>query len=190
MDAMAEPAGLPTRQSPFVETLMRFAPAAAVLSLAFAITASAGLGAPREAAPRAAALIAEGEAALNAGNAQGAVDAFEAALVVDPGYTPTLLHLAKAARANSLQGKAIRYYREALTRDPGNLAAMAGEGEALAEKGALAKAKERLAAVEKACGKAACAAAQSLTAAIARGPIQRVQTAEAVVPEAKGAQAN
>ena len=132
----------------------------------------------------------EGQAALRAGDAQGAVDAFEAALALDPGHTPTLLRLAEAARASELQGKAIHYYREALAREPNNLEALAGEGAALAEKGALAKARERLASVQKACGKTSCAPAQALSAAIAKGPLTRVQTAEAVVPEAKVPQVN
>lgn len=169
---------------------MRYAPAAAALSLVLAVTASVGFAGPRNPAPRAAALIAEGDAALRSGDAQGAVDAFEAALAVDPGYTPTLLRLAEAARANDLQGKAIRYYREALDREPKNVDALAGEGAALAEKGALAKAREKLALVEKVCGKNACAPAQALSAAIARGPVVRIQTAEAVVPNAKSATAN
>lgn len=169
---------------------MRYAPAAAALSLALALSASIGLAGPRNPAPRAATLIAEGDAALRSGDAQGAVDAFEAALAVDPGYTPTLLRLAEVARANDLQGKAIRYYREALDREPKNVDALAGEGAALAEKGALAKAREKLAQVEKVCGKQACAPAQALSAAIARGPVVRIQTAEAVVPTAQPAQAN
>lgn len=169
---------------------MRYAPAAAALSLALALSASVGFAGPRAPAPRAAMLIADGDAALRAGDSQGAVDAFEAALTVDPGYTPTLLRLAEAARANDLQGKAIRYYRKALEREPKNLEAIAGEGVALAEKGALAKAREKLALVEKACGKDACAPAQALSAAIARGPVVRIQTAEAVVPNAQPAAAN
>lgn len=173
-----------------LETLMRFAPAAAALSLALALTASVGFAGSREPAPRAATLIAQGEAALKAGNAQGAVDAFEAALTVDPGYTPTLLHLAEAARASGMQGKAIRYYREAREREPKNLDALAGEGAALAEKGALAKAREKLAEVQKACRKEPCAPAQSLSAAIARGPAQRVQTAEVTLPESAQPRAN
>lgn len=169
---------------------MRYAPAAAALSLALALSASVGWAGPREPAPRAALLIADGDAALRAGDPQAAVDAFEAALAVDPAHTPTLLRLAAAARANDLQGKAIRYYREALAREPKNVDALAGEGAALAEKGALAKARERLAQVEKACGKDACAPALTLSAAIARGPVVRIQTAEAVVPNAPTPQSN
>ena len=141
---------------------MRFAPAAAALSLALVMTASASLGADREPAPRAAMLIAEGRAALEAGDTQVAIDSFEAALTVDPAYTPIFLELARAARSDDLQGKAIRYYREALVRDPGNLAAISGEGAALVEKGAVAKARLNLAKLESLCGEACCRAALDL----------------------------
>lgn len=168
---------------------MRFAPAAAALSLALAITSSVSWAGQREPAPRAAVLIAEGQAALKQGDTQGAIDAYEAALALDPGYTPIFLRLAEAARAERLQGKAIRYYREALVRDPRNLAAIAGEGEALVEKGAVEKAKGNLAKLESLCG-SSCAETQALSARIAAGPPPRVQTAEAVLPDAATPQQN
>ena len=159
---------------------MRFAPAAAALSLVFAMSASVGWSAQRDPAPRAAMLIAEGQAALDRGEVQQAIDSFEAALTVDPGYTPLYLRLAEAARADQLQGKAIRYYREVLARDPRNYAAISGEGEALMEKGALEKARANLARLESACGKT-CPETQQLAAALAIGPKQAVQTAEATI---------
>lgn len=168
---------------------MRFAPPAAALSLVLAVTASAGWADTREPSPRAAVLIAQGEAALEAGNTQAANDAFEAALVADPGYTPLFLHLAETARRDEMQGKAIRYYREALDRDPGNLAAIAGEGEALAEKGAVEKARQTLAKVTSLCGEA-CPESRELAAAIAAGPRVPVQTASIVLPEEQPAQSN
>ena len=130
---------------------MRFASAAAVLSLSLAVTASISHADDRP-DPRAMALIAEGQAALSAGETQAAIDAYEAALAVDPGYTRIFLELAEVARSEGLQGKAIRYYREALVRDPGNLAAISGEGEALFEKGAVEKARGNLAKLESMCG--------------------------------------
>ena len=44
----------------------------------------------------------------------------EAALAVDPGYTPILVELARAAQADDLPGKALGYYREAQARNPRN----------------------------------------------------------------------
>ena len=157
---------------------MRFAPAAAALSLAFAVTASVSVGQSPEPNPRAAVLIAQGKASLDLGDIQGAIDSYEAALTIDPGYTPIFLHLAEAARANNLQGKAIRYYREALARDPDNLAAIAGEGAAMAEKGALEKARLNLAKVQSLCGET-CPETRELASAIAAGPRTPVMTAEA-----------
>jgi len=168
---------------------MRFAPAAAALSLALAMTASVGWSQQRDPAPRAGSLIAEGQAALKSGDTQGAIDAYEAALAIDPGYTPIFIHLAEAARADELQGKAIRYYREAIEREPRNLAAIAGEGEALAEKGALEKARLSLAKVKSLCGES-CPETRKLAAAIAAGPHKAVKTAEANVPETKSPQSN
>lgn len=162
---------------------MRFAPAAAALSLCLAMSASvlnAGAGTVPD--PRAAALIAQGQAALNAGETQEAVDAFEAALAVDPGYTPIFIDLAEAARQAGLQGKAIRYYREALERDPGNFAAISGEGAALVEKGALEKAKRNLAKLQSLCGEN-CPETVALQSSIARGVPARL----AVETKADGA---
>ena len=105
---------------------------------------------------------------------------FEAALAVDPGYTPILVRLGEAARADELQGKAIRDYREALERDPGNLAAISGEGAAMAEKGAMEKARLNLAKVQSLCGDN-CPETRELAAAIAAGPHKQVLTAEATV---------
>lgn len=168
---------------------MRFAPAAAALSLVLAVSASVSYGSDREPNARAAILIAEGQAALKSGDNQGAIDAFEAALAVDPGYTPIFLHLAEAARADGLQGKAIRYYRETQDRDPGNLAAISGEGEALVEKGAVTKAQANLSKLESLCGQG-CEETRELAAAIQAGPRERVLTAEAVLPDATVTQSN
>lgn len=166
---------------------MRFAPASAALALLFAVTASVGQGADYVPDPRAAMLVAEGRAALEAGQPQKAIDAFEAALAVDPAHTTVFIELAEAARREGLQGKAIRYYREALEREPGNLAALSGEGEALVEKGAVEKARRNLAKLQSMCGDDC---AQELASAIARGPQQRVLTAEAVMPDAVVTQQN
>lgn len=164
------------------ELVMRYAPAALAISLLAAVTASAGIGATRQPDARAETLVAEGRAALDAGDAEAATDAFEAALAIDPAYSSVYLELGRAARLSGMQGKAIRYYREVLERDPDNLAALMGEGEALAEKGALAGARENLARLEELCG-TACTQVDALTAAIDRGPLPRVMTAE-VTPDA------
>jgi len=152
---------------------MRFAPAAAALSLLLAITASVTGAKEQEPNPRAQSLIMQGQAALASGDTQGAIDAFEAALTVDPAYTPVFLQLAEVARTEGLQGKAIKYYRETLARDPGNFAAISGEGEALVEKGALEKAKRNLARLKSLCGEA-CPETLALAVTIEDAPTERL----------------
>ncbi len=158
---------------------MRFGPVAAALSLALFVQASIGSANDYQVDPRAQALVAEGRTSLEMGNTQSAIDAFEAALAVDPGYTQVYLELAHAARAENLQGKAIHFYREAQEREPENLAAINGEGQALVEKGAITAARENLQRLETLCG-ATCVEAVQLSAAIDRGPPELMAEASAV----------
>ncbi|MCZ8170814.1 MAG: hypothetical protein ACK442_03015 [Novosphingobium sp.] len=162
---------------------MRYTPAALAMSLLLAVTASVGVGAPAAPLdPRAAVLVAEGRKALAAGDANAAIDAFEAAFVIQPGHVAILLNLAEATRAQGLQGKALRYYREALEREPGNIYAVAGEGLALVEKGAIDKARRNLVRLEQLCP-GNCPQARELATAIQQGPAKQVVTAEAVKPK-------
>lgn len=165
------------------EILMRYTPVALALSLLAAVTASVGYTAPSDRLdPRAEALLAQGRDALSAGRTDAAVDAFEAALVVQPGSVSVLLNLAEATRRQGMQGKALHYYRDALKGDPKNLQAISGEGAALAEKGAFEKARRNLTRLKGLCGED-CDATRQLSAAIAKGPVPRVVTADAVKPD-------
>lgn len=159
---------------------MRYTPAALALSLLAAVTASVSLSAPPVPLdPRAALLVADGRKALAAGDANAAIDAYEAALVFQPSHVAILLNLAEATRKQGLQGKALRYYREVLTIEPANVYALSGEGMALAEKGAVERARRNLARLEQLCG-GTCAPAKELAAAIQQGPAPQMVTAEAV----------
>ena len=172
--------GQPALPSRLMELLMRYYPAALALSVLAAVTASVSHGAaPDSESAHARALLGEGRALLVQGQASQATDAFEAALAVDPAYIAAYLALGDAARAEGLQGKAIHYYREALERDPDNVVALSLEGGAMVEKGAVEKARKNLARIEGLCGKS-CDSAQHLAAMIARGPMPRVISAEAV----------
>ena len=161
---------------------MRFFPVAAALSVALAVTASVGHSAPRQTDPRAAALVAAGDAQLNAGEVEKATDAYEAALAIDPGSSGVYIRLAIAARRTGMQGKAIRYYRAALMREPRNMAAIAGEGAALAEKGALEKARQNLARLDSICG-TDCSERDKLARIIAMHGKETTLRAEAVAPD-------
>ena len=162
---------------------MRYAPAALALSALFAVTASAGHGAPPAPLdPRAAALVAQGRAALGAGDPNTAIDEFEAALAIQPGHIAIYLNLAEATRKQGMQGKALHYYRQALKLEPENTYAIAGEGVALVEKGAVEKARRNLSRLQQLCG-GTCPPAQDLASAIQKGPTPQVVTADQVKPQ-------
>lgn len=159
---------------------MRYTPAALGLALLAAVTSSVGQGArPVPLDMRATVLVAQGRSALAGGNVDGAIDAFEAALAVQPGHVAIYLNLAEATRKQGMQGKALHYYREALRIDPDNQFAIAGEGAALVEKGAVEKARRNLSRLQQLCG-GDCPAARDLAGVIASGAAPQVVTADDV----------
>lgn len=136
------------------------------------LTVSTGLQAQRpddQIDPRSLSLLQQGRAAQAAGNIQGANDALESALAVDPRNREAFVVLAEIARGSGLPGKAIRLYREALALEPNDLSALRGQGEAMVAKGAVERAKENLAKIKTIC-KADCNDANQLAAVIAKGP--------------------
>lgn len=121
-----------------------------------------------------------GEEQLAARNTAAAIQSFEAALAADPRNRQAYIGLARAAEADGLPGRAVRYYREALEIDPNDLAALELQGLAFVERGAKSRAEDNLARVKTLC-EAPCPPADRLTAAIAKGPAQKPeQTAELV----------
>lgn len=165
---------------------MRFASIAIAAALA-TISLSTSLHSQRPDAQidaRSMQLLAEGRALKGAGNLDGATDVLETAVAVDPRNRAAFVMLAEVAEARGLPGKAIRLYREALLLEPGDRGALAGQGEALVAKGAMAQARENLAKLRTLC-KGQCAEATTLAAAIAKGP--PVTTAQ-VTPKVAAAQ--
>jgi Tfp pilus assembly protein PilF len=156
---------------PMMEYLMRFSPIAVALSLSLATVSSAVLGqkADDQINPRSIALVQQGEAALAAGKLDDATDLMEAALVVDPRNRSAFSGLGKIARDRSLPGKAIHFYRQALSLNPDDLAALEGQGEAYVQRGAVERAKTNLERIKSLCH-VTCAPATNLAATIAKGP--------------------
>ncbi len=162
---------------------MRFTPASIALAAVLATVSSVGLSQKpdNQINPQSIEWQKAGEAARRAGNLNGATDALESALAVDPRNRAAYVELAEVARAQGLQGKAIRLYKEALLLDPTDVVALAGQGEAMMEKGAVARAKEVLAQAQKLC-KADCAPVSKLSAAIQKGPPAVAMTDKSAVP--------
>jgi Tfp pilus assembly protein PilF len=174
-----------------MENLMRLTPIALSLALALATMASAGHGQrpDDQIDPRSAALAQQAEALTAAAQYEQAVDLLETALAVDPRNRAAYIALARVAQGQKLPGKAIRLYNEALKLEPNDVTALAGQGEALVQRGAVERAKRNLEKVKAAC-KSQCPQATTLAAAIAKGPPPEVLTARAPEPATPATQKN
>ena len=150
---------------------MRYTSAAAAIGLTL-LTLSTSLAGQRpdnQIDARSMQLLERGKAARAAGNLVGANDLVETALAVDPRNRAAFIMLADIAQAQSLPGKAIRLYREALLLEPNDVGALRGQGEAMVAKGAVEKARENLAKIRTLCAKT-CPDGTQLAAVIAKGP--------------------
>lgn len=167
-----------------LELIMRFSPAVVALSFVFATVSSAGFGqtADIEIKQRSVEYLQLGEAAQKRGELDLAADLYETSLAADPRNSSAFIALAQIARVQQLPGKAIRLYREALIVDPNNLDALAGQGEALIQRGALEKAKVNLSRIETLC-RSRCAQNDQLASAIKLAEKKPVLSAEAVTPK-------
>lgn len=162
---------------------MRLTPPAIALAALFATVSSVSHSQRPDNVidPRSIALQREGEAAAAAAKFDTANDLLETSLAVDPRNRGAFLALARVASRQGLNGKAIRLYREALLIEPNDVVALAGQGEAMAAKGALAKARENLARINALCV-SRCQQQETLAAAIARGPVQSAQATPPIMP--------
>lgn len=165
---------------------MRFSPAAIALSLVLATVSSVSYSqtADIDIKQQSVEYMQLGEKAQFNGNLELATDFYETALAVDPRNGSAFIALAQIARVQSLPGKAIRLYREALILDPNNLDALAGQGEALVQRGAVEKAKLNLARIETLC-RTRCAQNDKLASVITKSEKTPVMSAQAVTPVPK-----
>lgn len=162
---------------------MRLTPIALSISLALATMASAGHGQKPDSQidPRSMALVQQGQALAASQQYDAAMDVLESALVLDPRNRAAYVGMARVAQGQKLPGKAIRFYVEALKLQPNDVTALAGQGEALVQRGAVQRARQNLERIKTVC-KDPCPQAASLAAAIAKGPPPEMMAAR--VPEA------
>jgi Tfp pilus assembly protein PilF len=162
-----------------METLMRLTPIALTVAIALATVASAGHGQKPDDQidPRSAALTQQAQAMSGQARYQEAIDLLESALAVDPRNRQAYIGLARAAQGQKLPGKAIKFYFEALKLEPNDVNALAGQGEALVQRGAVERAKRNLERIKTLCSNP-CPQATTLAAVIAKGPPPEVLTAQ------------
>jgi tetratricopeptide (TPR) repeat protein len=158
---------------------MRLTPIALTVAIALATMASAGQGQKPDDVidARSVALTRQAQALAAQARYQESTDFYESALAVDPRNREAYIGLARAAQGLKLPGKAIKFYFEALKLEPNDVAALAGQGEALVQRGAVERAKQNLERIKKLCT-TPCAQATQLAAVIAKGPPPEVLTAQ------------
>ena len=120
--------------------------------------------------PRSVELMHRGHALMTAGKLDDAAGVLETALAVDPRNRWAYIELARVAERQRLYGKAIRMTSKALSMNPNDLDAIAVQGEAMVQLGAVARAQENLQKLRTLCARQACPQVAQLTSAISRGP--------------------
>lgn len=150
---------------------MRLTPIALSAAIALATFASAGQGQrpDDQIDPRSIALVQQAQAHSAAGRHNEAIDLLETALAVDARNRTAFIALARVSLAQRLPGKAIRFYASALQLEPNDVDALAGQGEAYVQRGAVERARANLQRVRQLCGQN-CVQATNLAAVIQRGP--------------------
>jgi tetratricopeptide (TPR) repeat protein len=168
-----------------MEYLMRLVPIALTIAVAAATIAAAGHGqrADDQIDPRSAAMVEQARSLSAAGRHNEAIDLLETALAIDPGNRAAYVQLGRVAQAQRLPGKAIRLYSDALRLEPNDVNALAGQGEAYVQRGAVDRARTNLERVRGLC-RAPCPQADQLAAAITRGPPAEVVQAQRPEPAA------
>jgi len=120
--------------------------------------------------PRSVELMHRGQALMQGGKLEEADGMLETALAVDPRNRWAYVALARVAEKQHLFGKAIRLTNKALQMEPNDLDAIAVQGEAMVEMGAIARAQENLKKLQGICAPKGCPQAVQLSAVISRGP--------------------
>jgi len=156
----------------WLENLMRLTPFILCLGLVASTVPVAVIGQrpDDQIAPQSIEFLKQGEALLSQGKLVEADDALETALVVDPKNRAAFVVMARVAIKEKLYGQAIKLTNKALALEPTDRDAIAVQGEAMVELGALPRAKENLAKLQKLCGTAGCPQVALLSTAIAKGP--------------------
>jgi Tfp pilus assembly protein PilF len=120
--------------------------------------------------PKSVELQRQARALLVAGKLEQANDVLETALAVDPRNRGAFVDLARVAEKQHLFGKAFRMTNKALLLEPNDPDALAVQGEAMVEMGAVARAQANLQKLQSICGAKGCPQIAQLSAAISRGP--------------------
>ena len=151
---------------------MRFLPRVVFVgmtALALAAPVSGQRSADDQIQPKSVQLAREAQSLYSAGKLDEAEGTYETALAVDPRNRAAFVGIARVAERQKLHGKAIRMTNRALQLEPNDIDAIAVQGEAMVELGAIARARANLQKLQTLC-RQGCPQLAQLSAAINRGP--------------------
>ena len=120
--------------------------------------------------PRSVELQKQARAMIGTGKLESAEDLLETALAVDPRNRSAYVDIARVAEKQHLFGKAILMTSKALALEPNDPDAIAVQGEAMVELGAIVRAQANLQKLQTICGAKGCPQIAQLSGAISRGP--------------------
>ena len=120
--------------------------------------------------PKSVQLMHQAEGLMAAGKLEQAEDLLETALAVDPRNRWAFVDMARVAEKQQLFGKAIRMTNKALQLEPNDPDAIAVQGEAMVQLGAVARAQANLQKLQQICAPKGCPQVAQLSSAITRGP--------------------
>ena len=120
--------------------------------------------------PRSVELQKQARALIGTGKLETAEDLLETALAADPRNRSAYVDIARVAEKQHLFGKAILMTSKALALEPNDPDAIAVQGEAMVELGAIARAQANLQKLQTICGAKGCPQVAQLSGAISRGP--------------------
>ena len=160
---------------------MRFSPAAIALSLTLAVMSSASIGARADKGINAQsiALMKAGDQEASAGRMDDAIGWYESALAVDPRNRAAYVAMARAVKAQGLNGKAIGFYKQALELEPNDQIALAEQADALLSKGAIEMARKNIARLKTLC-RTDCTAVTRLSLAADSASLKQQAQANAI----------
>lgn len=120
--------------------------------------------------PKSVQLMHQAKTLIASGKLEQAEDLLETALAVDPRNRWAFVDMARVAEKQQLFGKAIRMTNKALLLEPNDPDAIAVQGEAMVQLGAVARAQANLQKLQQICAPKGCPQIAQLSTAITRGP--------------------
>ena len=137
---------------------MRSLPSFLLIGIAVAAFAApvAGQRSDDQIAPKSVELQHQAHELMAAGKLEQAQDALETSLAVDPRNRSAFVDMARVAEKQHLFGKAIRMTNKALLMEPNDPDAIAVQGEAMVELGAVPRAQANLQKLQQICGAKSC----------------------------------